>query len=636
MANRGSTEPRGFLGIEAGGTRTVVHWADEFAPSSLTRHFGPANLQLTSDHDLVHLFEAIRRSFSLPRALAIGMAGARTEADQARLRAAAASVWPATPCLATNDLEIALAADAMGVSQAGSQVAWTAQILVLSGTGSCVYGRDAHGKRSRVGGWGHLLGDQGSGYGIAMEALRGAISAYDRHGIWGPLGRRVLALVHLNEPNALIGWIKTAAKQEIAALAPHVFLAATERDPNARQAVDTAAKHLVTDALICARRLAHPRETVRFCLAGGVFVGQPDFAHRVGGDLVAARARSSVVVLERSGAEGAAALAQSLVASAASKHGSPAPLPSRRVRQVPRCVLPEPTAPSPTEQRNPRSLRLDAMGLEAAITLMLDEEGRALRALRRIGPDIATVIRWVHAALAKGGRLFYVGAGTSGRLGILDASECPPTFRTPPDLIQGILAGGNNAMFRATEGAEDDDEAGAAALRHRGATRKDVVIGIAASGRTPFVWGALREARRRRARTVLLCFNPNLRFPAATRPDLVLAPNLGPEVLTGSTRLKAGTATKWVLNIVSTLSMVRLGKVVSNLMVDLNPSNTKLRDRAVRIVTTLTGATPQDALAALETEEWRVPNAVQRLGRAKVNKVKSGSSRSRETNPRRR
>ncbi len=186
-------------------------------------------------------------------------------------------------------------------------------------------------------------------------------------------------------------------------------------------------------------------------------------------------------------------------------------------------------------------------------------------------------------------------------------------------------------MFRAAEGAEDDFDGGGRAITFRGITREDVVIGIAASGRTPFVWGALQEARRRKARTVLLCFNPNLKFPRDLRPELIIVPDIGPEVLTGSTRLKAGTATKWVLNLISTLAMVRLGKVVSNLMVDLNPSNAKLRDRAVRIVTTLTARSTAEAHAALEAANWRVPAALRQLGR-----IKSARTRSPGTTRRRR
>jgi N-acetylmuramic acid 6-phosphate etherase len=223
------------------------------------------------------------------------------------------------------------------------------------------------------------------------------------------------------------------------------------------------------------------------------------------------------------------------------------------------------------------------------------------------------VIKAVARAFRHGGRLFYVGAGTSGRLGVLDASECPPTFGTSPDLVQGIIAGGQNALWQSVEGAEDDGDAGASAIRFRGLTRRDVVTGIAASGTTPFVWGALREAKRRGATTVLVCFNPFLKIPRMLRPTILIAPNLGPELLTGSTRLKAGTATKQLLNMFTTMAMVRLGKVRSNLMIDLNAANVKLRDRAVRIVQELTGADYRGAQGALERGGWVIKRAVGRL-----------------------
>ena len=229
-------------------------------------------------------------------------------------------------------------------------------------------------------------------------------------------------------------------------------------------------------------------------------------------------------------------------------------------------------------------MNLDKLPLGKAVKLMLEEEAcvasRLLAERRQIERAIHAVVR----AFRHGGRLFYVGAGTSGRLGVLDASECPPTFRTPPDLVQGIIAGGPSALLRSVEGAEDDAAAGARAIRHRRVTRRDVVVGLAASGTTPFVWGALRQAKRRHATTVLVCFNPFLRIPPSQRPAIVIAPDLGPEVLTRSTRLKAGTATKLLLNMFTTLAMVRLGKVRSNLMIDLDPTNAKLRTRAVRIV----------------------------------------------------
>jgi N-acetylmuramic acid 6-phosphate etherase len=252
----------------------------------------------------------------------------------------------------------------------------------------------------------------------------------------------------------------------------------------------------------------------------------------------------------------------------------------------------------------------DEIPVEQAIRLMLREEATVASRLLRIQGRLARAIRLIAKALKRGGRLFYVGAGTSGRLGVLDASECPPTFRTPPELVQGIIAGGNRALWRSVEGAEDDVQAGAASITARRVSAADVVIGISASGTAPFVWGALGAAHRRRATTLLLCFNPHVRIPASMRPTMVLAVDLGPEVLTGSTRLKAGTATKLVLNLFSTLAMVQLGKVRSNLMIDLNPSNRKLRQRAVRIVQELTGASEDLAKRALERSRWVVKQAV--------------------------
>jgi N-acetylmuramic acid 6-phosphate etherase len=260
-------------------------------------------------------------------------------------------------------------------------------------------------------------------------------------------------------------------------------------------------------------------------------------------------------------------------------------------------------------------MRLDKLPLREAITLMLSEEACVPRKLLAERRRIEQVIRAVVRAFRSGGRLFYAGAGTSGRLGVLDASECPPTFRTPPDLVQGIIAGGQRALRQSVEGAEDDADAGARAIESCGVNRRDVVVGIAASGTTPFVWGTLGEAKRRGATTALVCFNPFLKIPRALRPTMVLAPNLGPEVLTGSTRLKAGTATKQLLNLFTTLAMVRLGKVRSNLMIDLNPANVKLQDRAVRIVRDLTGADYHRAQAALERTGWVVRKAIARSGR---------------------
>jgi N-acetylmuramic acid 6-phosphate etherase len=258
--------------------------------------------------------------------------------------------------------------------------------------------------------------------------------------------------------------------------------------------------------------------------------------------------------------------------------------------------------------RLPESTHLDLMPIEDAIELMNAQDALAVAAVGREQRNIARAIELAVAALRRGGRLFYIGAGTSGRLGVLDAAECPPTFRTDPGQVQGIIAGGEAAMFRAQEGAEDSAAGGATAMDERNVNEADVVVGIAAGGTTPFVHGALRRAAEREAKTVFLsCVQPVDGEPAA---DVVIRPITGAEVVTGSTRLKAGTATKLVLNTISTLTMVRLGKVYENLMVDLRAGNQKLRDRATRIVATITGLPGAQAAELLHRADGHVKLAV--------------------------
>ena len=219
-------------------------------------------------------------------------------------------------------------------------------------------------------------------------------------------------------------------------------------------------------------------------------------------------------------------------------------------------------------------MRLDAMSIEDAVMLMNQQDARAVAAVAEQRDNIAAAVRLIVPALKSGGRLFYVGAGTSGRLGVLDAAECPPTFRTDPETVQGVIAGGESAMFKAREGAEDSPEGGATAMDERQVGPQDVVMGIATGGTTPFVHGALHRAAQLGARTIFFsCVQP---VADEAKVDVVIRPLTGPEVVTGSTRLKAGTATKLVLNMISTISMVQLNKVYENLMVDLRATNTKL------------------------------------------------------------
>jgi N-acetylmuramic acid 6-phosphate etherase len=261
-----------------------------------------------------------------------------------------------------------------------------------------------------------------------------------------------------------------------------------------------------------------------------------------------------------------------------------------------------------TEQRLPESMSLDSMSLADALELLSAQDQQAVAAVQTQHDTIAAVIEIVADRLSNGGRLFYCGAGTSGRLGVLDAAECPPTFRTDPQMVQAIIAGGEAAVFAAVEGAEDDAQAGAAAVELRSIGPTDVLIGIAAGGTTPFVIGALGAARKQKAATALICcVQPRQAEPPV---DVVIRPLTGPEVVTGSTRLKAGTATKLVLNAITTLAMVRLGKVHENLMVDLRATNQKLWDRGARLVALLTGLERAPALDLLRKADGSVKVAV--------------------------
>jgi N-acetylmuramic acid 6-phosphate etherase len=251
-----------------------------------------------------------------------------------------------------------------------------------------------------------------------------------------------------------------------------------------------------------------------------------------------------------------------------------------------------------TEAINPATTRIDAVSVAEALTLMNDEDQRVAAAVRAEIPRIEQVVDDVIASLRAGGRLFYVGAGTSGRLGCLDASEIPPTFGMPTDRVVAVIAGGEAALRRSVEGAEDFPERGAAAMVERDVGAMDTVIGIAASGRTPYVIGALDEARRRGARTAgLVCNRP---CEMELHCDTLIAPLVGPEVISGSTRLKAGTAHKLILNMITTIAMVRLGKTYGNLMVDVRPTNEKLRRRSGRLVMALVGCDRAEAAELVE------------------------------------
>ncbi|MDO8628923.1 MAG: N-acetylmuramic acid 6-phosphate etherase [Phycisphaerales bacterium] len=262
-----------------------------------------------------------------------------------------------------------------------------------------------------------------------------------------------------------------------------------------------------------------------------------------------------------------------------------------------------------TEGRNPRSMALDRMNVGEAFDLINSEDATVAVAVAAARAEVCAAIGLVVDALRAGGRLIYVGAGTSGRLGVLDATECPPTFLTDPQMVLGVIAGGPAALTRSVEGAEDRPEDGARAIEEREVSANDVVFGIATGGTTPFVHAALAEARRRGAQTIFLACVPQEQV--ADEADVSIRVITGPEVITGSTRMKAGTATKMVLNMVTTIAMVQLGKVYENLMVDVNTAaNAKLVDRGTRIIQTVTGLDRESARPLLDAAGGRVKTAL--------------------------
>ncbi|MDC3414046.1 N-acetylmuramic acid 6-phosphate etherase [Aquibacillus sp. 3ASR75-11] len=261
-----------------------------------------------------------------------------------------------------------------------------------------------------------------------------------------------------------------------------------------------------------------------------------------------------------------------------------------------------------TEKRNRNSMTLDQMSTIEMVTMINEEDKKVALAVEKVLPDIVKVVDLVHKAFLQGGRLFYIGAGTSGRIGVLDASECIPTFMTSPDMVQAIIAGGEKAFVASVEASEDDEEEGRRDLKSKSINKNDVVIGIAASGRTPYVVGALKFAQEIGATTVSLACNRNSII--SRYADFKIEVITGSEVLTGSTRMKAATAQKMILNMISTATMVKMGKVYENLMVDVQASNHKLRERSKQIVMEITGATYQKAEEILKKSNQKVKPAI--------------------------
>jgi len=590
-----------ILGVEGGGTKTawvlveaVTSGSDAGTEFRILDQgkLPPSNLRLTTPERLREVFAELPKQ--VDRA-GIFVAGCSTEEDRRSLALICRDIWPNAKIVTGSDRDSGLAA-ALDHGDG---------IVVNAGSGSSVTGR-RNDRIERAGGWGHILGDTGGGYFLSIEALRLILREYDLRRGEMQFTAKILHALSLNNLDELVRWAQTADKMEIAMLAPVVFEAAAGGDACVNEIVEEGARVLCefTEAVASRLHLLAPK----VALMGGLFYRDSIYTHAFRRRLKKNLPDARVNVADRPPEFGAAWLAAEKV---------------DRVAFQPKLREIEDLAAALTEQRNPRSENLEKMSAGQLAELFVEEEKFVEDALRGATGELARAIEIVTESLRNHGRLFYVGAGSSGRIGVLDASEIPPTFSASPDLVQGIIAGGTTALYRSVEGAEDEESAGTLALRERGTRSGDVVIGITASGRTPFVLGALSHAKSLGAKTILLTCNPAVAGgidraapqPAAvaTNIDLVIALAVGPEILTGSTRLKAGTATKAALNIISTGAMVALGKVRGNLMIDLHTTSAKLRDRAVRVVVDLAKCDYESARRKLEEADWNLRAVVEKL-----------------------
>ncbi len=581
------TPGKRVLGLEGGGTKT--EWALLAADGTIIEGglLPPANLRLISDDALLRMFDALPAESTH---VGIFLAGCANESDRTRLRELVQYRWPCAQIAVGSDRASGFAT-AFGAGDG---------ITVIAGTGSAVTGRLGR-LTEKAGGWGQLLGDKGGGYNLAVQALRRVLSDYDLDQRVDPLGQSILRTLCLNKLDDLVAWASNADKMAVAKLAPVVFEAANHGHKEMLSAVQSGAQTLAALTAAVAQRLGLDQPQVG--LTGGLFIHHPVYGDLYRDSLRQIVPGARVSVCARSGALGAAWLA-------ARDLPPPSEPESGQGISDPNASELDDLAEAMTEQRNARSAQLDKLATGELVDLFVSEEIRVSEALAAARPQLVAAVEIASHALQHGGRLLYLGAGTSGRLGVLDASEIPPTFGTAPDLVQGIIAGGVTALHSAVEGAEDQAEAGVLAMTERGVSEHDVVCGITASGRTPFVLGALRRAKALGAKTILLTCNGSRRRSEDDAWDVEIDVPTGAELVTGSTRLKAGTATKVALNIISTCSMIRLGKVRENLMVDLNASNKKLRARAIRLVSQVRDCAPQDARALLEQNGWSVRAAI--------------------------
>ena len=580
------------IGVDGGGSKTEAVVLDKQGQvagrgqggSANYHNVGLAAAKTALQTAMAGALRQARLSREQISAAAWALAGAGRAEDRRRFFELAAELLPGVPVQVEHD---ALAALVGGLGRRRG-------IALIAGTGMIAYGEDGQGQQARAGGWGTLL-DQGSGYALGLAALRAISMAADGRDHPIRLAERLLTGLKITTPAEIPNWLYAPERSvaDIAALAPQVLAEAARGDMIAVGLAAQGAEALAEATDAVARRLGLWGEPFSLVLSGGLLTSN-DFYRRLVAQAIQSRIPGSQLQPPQADpAVGAARLAlESLgypLAGQATVEGAS-------------------SGSWVSEMRNLLTQNLDLQTAMEIVGLMHLADQQAVAAVRPLLPTIAAVAEAMEERMGRGGRLIYVGAGTSGRLGVLDASECPPTFNADPGQVIGLMAGGRVALTEPAEGAEDDPAAGLNDLAVLAVGPEDSVVGIAASGRTPYIIAALSEARRRGALTVALTCN--LPAPLTREADYVIAPLVGPEVVAGSTRLKAGTAQKLVLNMLSTAVMVRLGKTYGNLMVDVQPTNQKLLARARRIVAQACGIDEAAAQIVLTTCEGEVKTAI--------------------------
>jgi N-acetylmuramic acid 6-phosphate etherase len=557
-----------FIGIDGGGTSTKFALVDADLNLIGRAERGGANpnvvgleaARMALAEGVRAMLEAANVPLSAVRGIGAGLAGLDRPADHARFSALFAELFPNVPAVLDND--------AVPVLYAVSGRAFG--IVTISGTGMIALGVNERGQRARSGGWGHYA-DHGSGYVVAREALYALFSAYDR-GEESALSTAILARLGLSAVPELVEWLYAPERRvnDVAALATEVVRLAETGDLSAVRILCEAAQALADAAATVAARLNFGDQAFPVVLSGSLFahskVLRDFFAHA----LQSQHPRAYLTQAAHSAEIGAAMMVMAAQGIA---------LPTSQPPQPAQTRIPPRRA---TERRHPLTYGAHRRPTLDFLTAMNIEDSRIAHLMQPILPALAALVDEIGVRFREGGRLIYVGAGTSGRLAVLDAAECVPTFGTQPEQVVAVLAGGMPALTLAVEGAEDDRAAGGAAITALDVGALDSVIGVAASGSTPFVIGALEAAKALGALTG--CVVNVVESPIAALVAHPICIATGAEVLMGSTRLKAGTAQKLALNMLSTGAMLRAGRIYENLMTDMRAANVKLRERAAVIV----------------------------------------------------